>query len=230
MARMNWDRVNRERNLPDYSERFDAAEARLREGAAQRMRERSAARSGATSSAATSSTTAKAGSTTGATAKKARKKKQKKAAGATPVQNRPVRSGLGIVSVPPKKPNRKKRTATQPLDSSALRLHRMGGLVRSGSSTIRQLERQDANARRRQNGAQKPKTRAEREAALAQKREREQAAAARANISVEELREQRRAKAREDKLLADEAKALGLTTKQLRAQRAAENKVDRTRP
>lgn len=228
MAKMNWDRVNRERNLPDYSERFEAAEARLREGAAQRLRDRSAARSGSTSSATTSST---AGPNTGTAAKKSRKKKQKTAVGPTPVQNRPGRSGLGIVSPPNKKPKRKKRSATaQTFDSSSLQLHRIGGLVRSGQRTIRQLERQDANARRRHDGTQKPKTRAERETALAQKRAREQAAAAKANISVEELREQRRAKAREDQLLADEAKSMGLTTKQLRAQRAAQHNVDGTRP
>ena len=45
MARMNWDRVNRERNLPDYSERMDAAEARLRERAIERARTRAASNS-----------------------------------------------------------------------------------------------------------------------------------------------------------------------------------------
>lgn len=61
-----------------------------------------------------------------------------------------------------------------------------------------------------------PPAAARRQTAKQAKNARDQAAAAKRNITVEELRVQRVAKAREDSALAAEAKALGITTKELR--------------
>lgn len=251
MAKMNWDRVRRERNLPDYSERMDQADERLEgtselpdpmNGVGERPVPPAAPRHLRLNDSADGVWRIVAGRRTRVSAKRAR------------VIDEAARLGITEAEVtarwrrqaPPKRRNLSESaastasTSTKPSGPAGGRdpapprppRNRTTSFSRPGTGVSPEaVARMRAGAVSRIGEARlvrQPKTKKPQRTKNPRggtkadgKRQRAVETAARRGITVEQLRAERQAKAAADLELAAHAKELGITTKELRARLAA---------